>query len=191
MLKVLFASLAIFLLSSAAIHAGSGEMIISPNSDFSDPSQNFSTGQTIYVKVEANSQGTQKHDLNLRDNSYNLISTYNLENKGGNTFSGFLPAPKNSGYYSLEAKVESPGAVTTKVKTIKIGTGVSANVKLNVDVHTSGEKVTSQSSIDKNSTPSPSGEPTPTPQPEVETAKDVNLFARITLFFQNLFASIF
>lgn len=207
MLKLLLATISILLATATSAYAKSDDLTISPNSDFSAPTENFSAGQTIYVKVNANSQGTNKHDLNLRDNSYNLISTFNLENVSDNTFKGSLPAPQNSGYYSLEAKVESPGANTTSVKTIKVGESTNSNVNVHVNIKSSGENVTSSNSTTshtstsqtlKSEEPSPSPTPVPSPtpteqisQPEVQGVKDTNFLEKIKVFFENIFSSVF
>lgn len=161
--KLLAISSIVFL--SAAPTALASDLIISKNSDFSNPSTNFSTGQTIYIKVSANSDGANKHELSLRDNEYNLISTYNLDSLGSNQFKGSLPTPQNSGYYSLEARIESAGSVTSSTKTINVGdsNNTNSNVKVHVNVSASGQSTQNRSS---QNSPSPKSSPSPKISPE-------------------------
>lgn len=206
MLKTLLATSLMFLTVAAQAQAASS-LVISKNSDFSSPTTNFEANQTIYVKVSANSDGSKKHDLNLRDNQYNLIQTYNLEGQGGNQFKGSLPAPQNSGYYTLEARIEAEGSVTSSTRTIKVGETNNANssVKVNVNVSTGDQSVlgnkSSPSPIPSN--PSPTSEesalPTPSPTPDANTlpgsdidfSENEGIFKSIIDFFKNLFGGIF
>lgn len=149
---------------TAPIHAGSN-LEVATDGNFSNQTTNFSAGQTVYVRISADSSGDQKHELNVRDNQYNFINSYSL-NKSGSQFSASFPAPSSEGYYSLEARIESEGTNITSVKTIKVGSPNNANVKVNIN-----NKVTGQSSTSNNITPSPkssvvqgnSRDPSPTP----------------------------
>src|SRR3989344_978505 len=116
---------------SASIHAGDNGLEVASDSSFSSQTTNFSAGQTIYVRTTANNEGTDKRQLNLRDNQYSLIKSYNL-NKEGSKFTASLAAPSSPGYYSLEAQITSAGANSTSVKTIKIGEAGNASVKVDV-----------------------------------------------------------
>src|SRR3990167_11159413 len=98
--------ISVFILGpSASVQAGDNGLEVASDSNFSSQTTNFSAGQTIYVRVTANNEGTDKHQLNLRDNQYNLISSYNL-NREGSEFTASLAAPSSEGYYSLEAQIE-------------------------------------------------------------------------------------
>ena len=124
--------ISVFILGlSASVQAGDTSLEVASDSNFSSQTTNFSAGQTIYVRVNANNEGTDKHQLNLRDNQYNLISTYNL-NKEGSKFTASLGAPSSEGYYSLEAQIVSAGSNNTSAKTIKVGKPQNANVKISL-----------------------------------------------------------
>jgi len=133
------------------------KMEIATDSNYSNQTLNFSAGQTIYVRVTADNDGSDKHDLNLHDNNYNLITSY-LLTKSGSQFTVNFPAPGSAGYYSLEARVESDGSVTSIVHTIEV-TGSSSdqpansqvNVKIENKVNT-GNQVLSETD---QATPSP------------------------------------
>lgn len=114
-----------------------GDLEVSTDSNFSNKTSSFSAGQTIYVRLNSDSSGDKKSQLNLRDNDYNLLTTYSLS-KNGSTFSVSLSAPASEGYYSLEAQVESEGSSTTKVKTIKVGKPTNASVNVSVKQNVSG-----------------------------------------------------
>jgi len=140
--------------------SASSNMEISNRADFSSENLDFNGGDVIFVRVLSSSVGRLKSQLNLRDNRYNLVNTFNLEREGG-YYSTALPAPYNAGYYSLEAKIESEGSNSTSVKTIKVGNVAGASVKVNVEskvagtnsnnVSASGEQAKSGSSMDKES----------------------------------------
>lgn len=116
---------------------------VSDKSDFSSDVRNFSSGQTVYVRVETDNLGDSQKVLNVRDNDYKLLTSYTLS-KSGNTFSANFPAPSGEGYYSLEAKIESNGQNATSVKTIKVGSFPGANVKVNVSNKVEGRSTSSK-----------------------------------------------
>jgi len=157
---------------SAGIQAGDTSLEVASDSNFSSQTTNFSAGQTIYVRVTANNEGSDKHLLNLRDNQYNLISTYNLT-KEGSKFTASLGAPSSEGYYSLEAQIVSSGSNNTSVKTIKVGKPQNANVKVSVNESSSGvsqsteEEILGTDDADQDQTPVLSPSPESSPQTEV------------------------
>src|SRR3989338_3234871 len=156
---------------SASIHAGDNGLEVASDSNFSSQTTNFSAGQTVYVRVTAANEGTDKRQLNLRDNQYNLIKSYTLS-KDGSKFSASLPAPSSEGYYSLEARIESAGSVNTSVKTVKVGKPQNANVKVSVNESSSGvsqsteEEVLGTNDEDQDQTPVLSPSPESSPQTE-------------------------
>ena len=201
MLKYLLMFIALPFLILPSVVADNSDLIISKNPNFSKETEEFTAGETIHVKVTANSSGTKKHDLNLRDNQYNLLETYSLEYLGDNTFRGQLPSPQSSGYYSLEARVESEDSVSTSVKTIKVGEPTSTSVNVNVSSKTGGQRVLGQT----NPTPSPSPiispgpsdetsptPPTETPPQSTDGQVDISksFFDKIRDFFEKIFRSI-
>ena len=156
----------------AIVQAGDSNLEVASDSNFSSQTINFSAGQTIYVRVTANNEGTDKHQLNLRDNQYNLISSYNLS-KEGSQFTASLAAPSSDGYFSLEAQIVSAGSNNTSVKTIKIGDPQNANVKVSVNENSSGvsqsteEEVLGTDDEDQDQTLVLSPSPESSPQTEV------------------------
>lgn len=200
--KLLIILSLIFLSLSPSVQAA--DLTVSPNSDFSNPTTNFSAGQTIYVKISADSDGSKKHEVHLKDNQSNTINTYNMESAGGNQFRGSLSAPQNSGYYSLEARIESEGSVTSSTKTIKVGetNNSNSNVKVHVNVNTSGQNILGNS---KTSSPSPIPSPTsdasptpdqeestePSPSPDESQPIQKSFFEKVFSFFDRLFVNIF
>ena len=208
MFKLLLGLCLIFLpVTASAVFAS--ELTISKTADFSNPTTSFSSGETVYVRISANSDGSKKHDLNLRDNNYNLISTYNLEklheqseynlqNQGNNQFLGSLTAPQDSGLYSLEARIESESSVTSSVRTIKVGSSTNSNVKVQVKVNTSNSP--SPKSPSPDASPGPTDGQSESPQPETSPSpventdnnqKTLGLFAKVFSFFERIFAGIF
>ena len=154
----------------ASIQAGDTSLEIASDSNFSSQTINFSAGQTIYVRVNANNEGTDKHQLNLRNNQYNLIQSYNL-NKEGFKYTASLPAPSSEVYYSLEAQIVSAGSNNTSVKTIKVGQPQNANVKVSVNESSSGTSQSPQAEVkgveDEDQSPYLSPSPESSPQTEV------------------------
>lgn len=133
------------LLAPSPVLAGSN-LIVSSDASYLSSTTNFIAGQNLYVKLETDASADGVHQLNLRDNGYNLIQTYNLS-KNGNSFSTSLAAPYSQGYYSLEAVIESAGTSVKSVKTIKVGSPQNANIKVNVK---SSQSTSSNTSMDSN-----------------------------------------
>ena len=150
-------------------------MEVASDSNFSSQTTNFSARQTIYVRVAANNEGTDKHQLNLRDNQYNLISSYNL-NREGSEFTASLAAPSSEGYYSLEAQITSSGSNNTSVKTIKVGNPQNANVKVSVKENTSGVTKSTEEEVlgtdDEGQDQSPALSPSPESSPQTEVYQE-------------------
>jgi len=149
--KILFL-LPIFLLSFAIFKSAfaKSSLEVATDPSFSSQTLNFSPGQTIYVRTLAGNDGRDKHLLNLRDNQYNFLQSYDLARTSDNQFSTSLTAPQVEGYYSLEVQIESGSNVATSVKTIKVGSPASANVKVNVKSEVKGQSVTVNDNADKN-----------------------------------------
>lgn len=176
---VLLISALLFLLTPTTVIAGS-KLIVSPDPNFSSSSTNFNAGQSVYVKLESDAPADGIHQLNLRDNSYNLIQSYNL-NKNQNNFTASLAAPSAQGYYSLEAVIESSGRSIKSVKTIKVGSPQNANIKVNVKTENGNSETSLNSIADSQSSqneesvensPEPSQSPS-APNPETEENKSL------------------
>ena len=140
------------ILPAAAPTKASANMQVATDQNFTNQTLNFEANQTIYVRLTSESTGEKARELNLRDNNYNFISSYTLSRSGGSPYQyqTSLPSPQNSGYYSLEAKIESAEAVTTTVKTIKVGNVIDANSSVKVNI---------QNKVNTQSSPSESTEP--------------------------------
>lgn len=167
----------------------SSPMEIASDSSFASKTSKFTSGQTVYVRVTTANDGSDKKVLNLRDNSYNLITTYSF-NKNDDQFTVNFPAPSTSGTYSLEANIVSSGSVANFVQTIQVGEGQSQNssVKVNIDnkVNTSqGDQTVLGQKAEESPTPS-----TPPPA-EAQTQKHnffYNFWQTMTAFFRNIFS---
>ena len=169
---------------SAKVQAGDNGLEVAQDSNFFSQTINFSAGQTIYVRVTANNEGTDKRQLNLRDNQYNLIKSYTLA-KDGSKFTVSLPVPSSEGYYSLEAQITSSGSNNTSVKTIKVGKPQNANVKVSVNESTSGSSQSPQAEVvgseDENQIEKVSPTPESSPQTEVyqEEPKELSFWTPV------------
>ncbi len=160
-------------------------MEIATDPGFSQKTQNFGQGQTVYVRITTGNDGSGKHNLNVHDSEYNVLSTYQMR-RSGDVFTVDFAAPKAEGTYSLEADIESSGSNLSLVKTITVGGGnSSSNVKVEnlVGAGSSGfDKVSG----------SPSALPSPGLSPEPGTkAHKVNVFSAVWRVIFGLFKKIF
>lgn len=159
MKKSAFNLFAGFILAVSAFLApnafASSKLELATDSNFHNQTLNFSVGQTIYVRVNSSSNGDLTHQLNLKDNRFNQIASYNLINTGSNQFQTNFSAPAPEGYYSLEAVIESVGSSQKSVKTIKVGNVQNANINVNVKSNVSGS-TSANSSQQIQSTPTSS-----------------------------------
>lgn len=155
----------LFILSStysSPVFAGSN-LETATDASFATSTQDFSPGQTIYVRISADNSGETSHQLNLRDNQYNNLESFTLNKLSGNQFSINFSAPQNEGYYSLESQVESQGSISTSVKTIKVGSPQNASVKVNIQNKVQGQSVTDQFNTNNQKPPSPPANSSPLP----------------------------
>ena len=153
----------------ASVQAGDTGLEVATDSNFSSQTTNFSAGQTIYVRVSADNEGTDKRQLNLRDNQYSLIKSYAL-NKDGSKFTASLSAPSAEGYYSLESQIISAGSNNTSVKTIKVGQPQNANVKVSVKENSEGTSQSTGSKVEGSKDEDQIEETSPSPDssPQIE-----------------------
>ena len=175
--------------------SASSNLEIASNADFSAQSREFRGGETIFARIASTSVGSKKSQLNLRDNQYNLINTFKLEREGS-YYSAVLPAPYSAGYYSLEAQIESDGASTTSVKTIKVDSPTSANVAVHVNTGQTGGNTSSvlgekksesnvQSESSNTSSPSPTSQPASVKSNAIlDTGEDGGFFHSIVGIFK-------
>lgn len=170
----------------------SSALEITKDPSFTNKTNEFSAGQTVYVRVTSEVSGSTKRELNLRDNSYNLVTTYGLSSIGGNQYTASFSAPNNAGIYSLEARLESDGSVVNLVQTIEVegnSTNSSVSVKIDNKVNTgtqedegSGEEVLMEISEEA----SPSVEASPSSQAVKENFW-VSIWKGIVEFFRGVF----
>jgi len=135
------------------------KMEIAQDANFSSQTLNFSAGQTIYVRVTADNNGNSKSVLNLHDNSYNLLKTYQLSKINTNPyqFTTKFPAPSSGGNYSLEARVESDSSVVSLVQTIEIeGSGSDQSKESEVNVKIENKVNTNSQVMGENEQPTSS-----------------------------------
>ena len=165
----------------------SSALEIARDSTFSNKTNEFAAGQTVYVRVTSEVSGSTKRELNLRDNSYNLITTYGLSPAGGNQYTASFAAPNTAGIYSLEARLESDGSVVNLVQTIEVdGNGASSSsISVNIDneVNTGGEVKSSKSPSSPSPEASPSAEATPSSQQEEKGNFWLSIWKDILEFF--------
>lgn len=122
-------------------------MDVSKSASFSSSDLNFSTGGTVYVRVNTDKEGSS-HVLSVKDSGYSTINSVDLSRSGSNYTASFS-APSAEGYYSLEAKIEGIGVSVTSVKTIRVGSQSEANIKVRVSSEVKGEKSTGSIEGDK------------------------------------------
>lgn len=157
---------------------------IAADSAFSQTTQNFNSQQTIYVRITTDNDGSGRHNLNVHDSNYNILSTYQL-NRSGNQFTVSFPAPAEAGTYSLEADIQSGSSNLDLVKTITVGSGGNTSVDVKVD-----NQINSNNQILGEDSGSPIPSPTSTPPVNTKIQKP-NFFSSIWLgiigFFKNIF----
>jgi len=195
----------LFFLISPAVNAKSS-LEVASDANFSSQTTEFGSGQTIYVRIQADNDGAIKHQLNLRDNQYNLLQSYTFAKTNENQFSISLIAPQDEGYYSLEAQIESAGANTTSVKTIKVGSPAGSSVRVNVKNNVNGQSAT----VNNSPSASPKVNSTPWAEPSISKdnqsdqnkdllenpditfgqSKSQGFFSQISQFFKNLWSHI-
>jgi len=139
-----FFTLMLSLFTIAGTASADSNLEISTTSSFSVLSTNFSGGQTIFVRLASDLPSMAQSKLNVRDNEYNLVNSFNFQ-KEGSYFSAVVAAPYDQGYYSLEAIVKNNDSNTTSVKTIKVGNPTGANVRVNVHSSAIGSEVLGES----------------------------------------------
>lgn len=159
-------------------------MDIAADPGFSQIVGNFNPQQTIYVRITTDNDGSGRHNLNIHDNNYNILSTYQL-NRSGNQFTVNFPAPAEAGTYSLEADIQSGSSNLDLVKTITVGGGGNTSVDVKVE-----NQVNSNSQVLGDASDSPIPSPSSTPPVNTKIQKP-NFFSSIWLgiigFFKNIF----
>ena len=151
---------------------------IFPDSDFTTSTNTFSPGQTVYVRVQAFSDGSERN-LKLLDSDKNQIKQIQLV-QNGNLYEASFPAPEDSGVYYVDIRISNGlGSVFSSQENINVGEGgSSASSSVNTVINSSNQvevnseaqakiegedKVTvNGQAYTSNSTPSPTPTPTET-----------------------------
>lgn len=157
---------------------------------FTQPSNNFSAGQMIYLKIESPVNGDREKSLRILDSEKR--ETYRLSlNQSGNIFTASFVAPSVPGVYYIDIKIEDAGGSKfASQENINVGEGSGQ-----VEVSAEAESVVVQGSLMP-----PTFEPVASPQPTVEADQPVNLkpseetppsfMAQIIEFFSKFIAKL-
>lgn len=192
-------SLIIFLFVLAPRALANSNLEVSDRSDFATAVRNFSSGQTIFVRINPGAVGASVNSsLNLRDNGYNLVNSFSLT-RDGSYFSAIIPAPYGAGYFSLEATIDGGGSNIVSVKTIKVGSPNEANIKVNVGSRVQGQSVSSssqhQSKKDQSDQSLQSSSPdlslSPSQEPQVYVQVEKTFWQSAGDFFKKIWRLVF
>lgn len=178
MKKYLPLIISVFVLLINPFDTFAASLEVSKSSSFSGSDLNFSGGETVHVRLQTDKSGSTQV-LNIKDNNYSTIKSVNL-NKNGSNYSASFAAPSSEGYYSLEAKIEGSGTSVTSVKTIKVGSPNSANIKVNVNSSVRGTSTNSQpkdeATVQPQSSPEPANENKEDENEEQKNADEVEVY---------------
>jgi hypothetical protein len=167
------------------------------DNNYQTKTTNFSPGQTIYLQVKTNIDGTTKKSVDLLDSNKNKISSYELNKSSNNPFiyTQSFPAPNTSGIYYLDMEIRSGessvykgeqniniGNTNGSVKsesTAQVTASAGRNVQSNnsqEQSNNSQEKITDQAS--------PQATPQMSPQIAGDSGKNIaSIPARMNEFF--------
>ena len=103
--------------------------IIFSDSNYSQPTHDFSAGQTVYVKIETSGCGCSQKTLRVLDNSKNEVSLYQLNRSGEGpyVFTASFSAPNTEGIYYVDIKIEGSGSSYANQQNINV-TGENVSV---------------------------------------------------------------
>ena len=113
----------------------------SPDANFASQTTQFSTNQTVYLKLESGSSGEKAKVFRLLDSNKNEIGQYSLslqsEDKGKYVFTSTFKAPGRDGIYYIDIKLDDgKGSTFAGQKNINVGAG-GGDVRSSVESHTS------------------------------------------------------
>lgn len=106
------------------------------NNNYQTRTTNFSPGQTIYLQVKTNIDGTTKKTIDLLDSNKNKLNSYELNKSSSNPFiyTQSFPAPDKEGIYYLDIEIRSGETSVYKAQqNINVGQ-TSGNVKVESNV---------------------------------------------------------
>jgi hypothetical protein len=144
-MKITFLSILLFatLIFGFPTSVFAKEVEISSNSSYSPTTQDFSAGQTIYIRVKFDTD-YQNVNLKLDDNNSKTLKTIAMTGVATNTYVGSITAPSDQNYYLIRIEASSgEGKKSTTVRTIKIGEPQSASLNVNIENKANGEEVKS------------------------------------------------
>lgn len=154
--------------------------VIFSDSSYSKPTHNFSSGQTVYIRVENVGNGDKKKKILLLDSAKKEISTITLSQSGSGPylFTTSFKAPNEAGIYYVDIKIDSgSGSVYSSQQNINVGEQ-QGSVRGTSTI--TGQQITP--------TPKPSARPTViSPKvTEIPTAKETRPLNFVTRFFNFL-----
>lgn len=152
---------------------------------FTQPTHNFSPGQTVYVKVEAPGSGDQEKTLRLLDHDKKEVLRLALTQSGSGPyiFTASFAAPSTPGVYYVDIKIRNgQGSVFSSQENINVG-------KNHVSGPVSSEaESTVYSEEEATPTIPPTSSPTPTPIPE--RPPPVSFIFQIIQFVRTLLSNL-
>ena len=189
------------------------------DSSFTTSTNKFSPGQTVYLRVQAFSDGSERN-LRLLDSNKNQIKQMQLA-QNGNLYEASFPAPEDSGVYYVDIRISNGlGSVFSSQENINVGEGgssasssvntvinssnqVAVNSEAQAKIEGEGKVTVNGQTYTSNSTPK---SPTPTPTESVTTAeqetqssqsedfpqspKSRNVFVNINKFLADLYLKL-
>ena len=140
------------------------------DSSFSQPTHNFSSGQTVYLRLETSGSGDQEKTLRLLDSAKKELRKIILDQSGQGpfVFTATFLAPNDPGVYYLDIKINS-------------GQGFSLAVQENINIGAQDSQVTvttEAEAVVESSTPEDGDEvkePIFSPTPSSPPKSDVSL----------------
>ena len=105
----------------------------------------FSPGQTVYVKIITTNNGSQEKTFRLLDAAKNPVLTF-YPSRQGDGYTGSFPAPASGGVYYLDIRLVDGGAVFAAQENLNVGqangSGASAEVSINTSVNSGAKSET-------------------------------------------------
>ena len=125
-----------------------GVPTIFSDSNYSQSTNNFSTGQTVYLRYEWSGSGDKEKTLRILDSDKKEINRFSLNQSGGYYTASFA-APGSAGIYYVDTRIDSgSGSVFNNQQNINVGGATGGSVKSSatsdVSVTTKGGVVSGQ-----------------------------------------------
>lgn len=92
--------------------------------EYTQPSNNFTPGQEVFIRLETTSSGEQEASLRLLNSQKIELSRYSFQRNGNSpyVFTAMLKAPEETGTYYLDIRIDSGlGAVFSGQQNINVG----------------------------------------------------------------------